>query len=83
MTTIDGWVVAFKDTEAGQVWLIEESDDPPEGKNIERHVVPFRNEGQFMVFGNHDFTRECVCRPRIEMTEWRQAVVIHEDRKPN
>ena len=82
-STPAGWVVAFSDTKEKTIYLVEEGDDAPIEDHIELHVVPFRRDGDLMVFGSHEFTSQCICRPRVECTERGQKIIIHEDRKPN
>lgn len=81
--TSSGWCVAFNDTKEKKIFLVEEGDEWPIELHIERHVVPYVQSGDEMLFGVHDFTRQCVCRPRIEHSEWGGVVIIHWNRKPN
>lgn len=79
------WATAIKDTETGKVRLMLEEDRGTEMDldRFERHVVPFTQEGKYWVFGIHNFTPYCQCRPRIEMDDHGYEVVIHADGNPN
>ena len=79
------WATAIKDTHTGKVRLMLEEDrgTKMDLDRFERHVVPCQQEGREVVFGVHNFTRGCQCRPRIELDNYGYEVVIHEDRKPN
>ena len=79
------WCLAIREVETGRIRLLEHeenisADDP---KYADLHVVPFTEKDDEMLFGMHDFTRECVCRPRIEVEPGERPMVIHEERLPN
>lgn len=78
------WAIALKDTVNGQIRLVEEDNlgGLCDLKRFERHIVPFTEVGDEMRFGVHDFTRNCICRPRIDVEDGYE-MIVHEDRKPN
>lgn len=78
-----GWAWAVVDTATHEIRLIDTEDEVESGPGYERHVVPFVENGEYLSFCAHEFTRRCYCRPRIETNLYDDVIVIHEDRKPN
>lgn len=76
---MDGWAVAARDRQTGEVWLV-----PNEGAVDQRtaeaevHCIPVTATDDTISLGYHEPATHCVCRPHIE-----DGIVMHEDRRPN
>lgn len=80
------WAVAIKDRESGKIRIADEDDDNLDSARHEVHVVPcedHKQDKELITFGMHDFTRYCICHPRIERDGFDKEIVIHEEIRPN
>lgn len=79
-----GWVITIQE-KSGRVRLVEQGEhisaDDPEFGDV--HIVPCTQEGDYIMFGCHEFHRKCVCRPEVKIEEGERPVVMHQERKPN
>jgi len=78
------WAICIKQSD-GKVRIVTEGeqichDDPAYG---DVHIVPFLEDGEYIVFGIHEFKRNCCCQPELKIEEGERPMVIHKDRKPN
>lgn len=74
------WVLAIHNMMDGDIQILTEGmqvwdDDPMFGDDV--HVVPCREEGDDLMFGPHDFTRECYCTPAVQPNVRGKNLVIH------
>ena len=74
------WTVVNRMTNRVQL-VHTDNEEVPSGPEYERHVLPYNDDGDMLSFGAHEFTRNCFCRPRIDVNLRGDVIVIHEDRK--
>lgn len=80
------WAIAIEDKVTNKIRLATadmpkiDNDDPNYG---DVHIVPFIEDGEYIVFGCHEFKRNCYCRPELKIEPNERTMVVHHDRKPN
>jgi hypothetical protein len=76
----DGWAIAVRDRETKKIWLLSEDDDslPADPSRIETHVVPVREEGDLLVFGEHIFSMTCICHPKFSDMGYYPSIIHNE-----
>lgn len=77
------WATIIRDIETGKVTLVLADPQPVDVNRYERHGVPCYESGDEILFGVHDFTRNCICRPKIAEDEHGDEIIVHQERKPN
>lgn len=81
-----GWAVCLKNLESDKWQMIPcgehvDHDDPRYGDEI--HVMPCFDDPQVenhLNFGFHDFSRECVCHPKLQPQASGKVMIIHNER---
>lgn len=80
------WAIAIEDKVNKKIRMIASTeekianDDPAYG---DVHIVPVIEDGEYLMFGCHEFKRNCYCQPELKIELDERPMVIHKDRKPN
>jgi len=80
------WAIAIEDKANKKIQLVTadtgeiDNDDPAYG---DVHIVPIIEDGEYIMFGCHEFKRNCYCQPEVKIEMDERPMVIHKDRKPN
>ena len=76
-----GWAVVVKNLEHGKFQIVpkvgEFDRDGLYGDDI--NIVPCTETPEEILFGIHEFTRECCCHPKVSRLDGGPTLVIHTD----
>ncbi len=78
------WALCIKNLESGKVVIIspEEAEcfEAPKHRH-EFHIVPIdenKATEDYVSFGFHDFVRDCVCHPEIQVQSFGRILISHK-----
>jgi hypothetical protein len=79
-----GWALCIKDLESGKVTLIRPDEverfEAPKHRH-EFHIVPIdenKVSEDCVSYGFHDFVRDCVCHPKIQVQSFGRTIISHK-----
>ena len=77
------WALVLRETESKQpVLLTSDMTVAADDDHFERdvHIVPVTEDGVWLTFGKHDFSRECYCSPEVKRKIHGRYMVEHHER---
>jgi hypothetical protein len=80
-----GWAMVVRDTETGVARLIVDpkKEKPLDLDRVERHSIPCYEQGEWILFGIHQPTKNCICQPSVIEDGFGYEIILHKNRKPN
>jgi hypothetical protein len=77
-----GWATCLKEVETGR-WLLIPPEEKPDNDDprFEQivHIVPVKQDGEYLSFGIHDFTPECYCHPKVQEQVFGRTIICHTE----